>query len=118
MPNQDLKLLKDLFVAYYDARRNKRKNPDVLEFELNFEHNLFVLRDLIRQFQDIRKKEGRKPNEMLIFNILTDAKGKDFLIKYAKELKKSISAKSIIIRSSLEGGYEIKAKELNFKIKL
>ncbi len=47
-----------------------------------------ILRDLIRQFQDIRKKEGRKPNEMLIFYVAVDVKGKEFLIKYAKESEK------------------------------
>jgi len=77
-----------------------------------------ILRDLIRQIQDIRKKEGRKPSEMLEFFIATDEKGKNFIVKYAKELKKSINAKSIIIRASLEGGYETKVGELNFKIKL
>ncbi len=77
-----------------------------------------ILRDLVRQFQDVRKKEGLKPNQMAEFYIATDIKGKDFIVKFAKELKKSISAKSIIVRSALEGGYEIKTGELNFKIKL
>ncbi len=76
-----------------------------------------ILRDLIRQIQDIRKKEGRKPNEMLEFFIATDEKGKNFIVKYAKELKKSINAKSIIIRGNLEGGYDVKIGELVFLIK-
>jgi len=37
------KLLKDLFTAYYDARKNKRDNPDVLAFEIDYEKNLFRL---------------------------------------------------------------------------
>jgi isoleucyl-tRNA synthetase len=76
-----------------------------------------MLRELIRQFQDIRKKEGRKPNEMLIFYIAVNENGKNFLVKYAKEIKKSTKAKSLIIRSALEGGHEIKIDNLVLKAK-
>jgi RNA-directed DNA polymerase len=38
-------LLKDLFQAYYDARKNKRGTINALSFEMNFEKNLFELRD-------------------------------------------------------------------------
>ena len=37
------KLLADLFVAYYDARRNKRNSINALEFEINYEQNLWQL---------------------------------------------------------------------------
>lgn len=36
-------LLRDLFVAYYDARKNKRMTASALRFELDFERNIFVL---------------------------------------------------------------------------
>lgn len=36
-------LLTDLFVAYYDARRNKRNSLSQLEFELHYESNLITL---------------------------------------------------------------------------
>ena len=39
------KLLKDLFQAYYDARKNKRGTINALKFEMEFEKNLFELRD-------------------------------------------------------------------------
>ncbi len=85
-----------------------------------------ALRELARQMQDIRKKEGRKPSEMIEFYIATDEAGKNFLVKYANQIKKSVNAKSLIIRPSaspeqvpsLEGGYDIKISELNFKIKI
>ncbi len=77
-----------------------------------------MFRDLVRQMQDIRKKEGRKPNEMLEFHISTGDSGKNFLVKYAKEIKKSVSAKSLIIRSGFEGGYEIKVGGMTFLIKI
>ena len=37
------RLLTDLFVAYYDARRNKRNTINQLRFEINFESNLVKL---------------------------------------------------------------------------
>lgn len=46
-------LLKDLFQAYYGARRNKRGTINALKFEMEFEKNLFELRDelLERRYQ-------------------------------------------------------------------
>ncbi|MDP3043116.1 MAG: reverse transcriptase domain-containing protein [bacterium] len=37
----------DLFQAYYDARKNKRNKPSSLDFEINYERNLFELADEI-----------------------------------------------------------------------
>ncbi len=44
MLNKD-KLLKDLFKAYYKARKNKRKTINVARFEINMESNIFKLYD-------------------------------------------------------------------------
>jgi RNA-directed DNA polymerase len=41
------KLLEDLFRAYFDARKNKRKTISALKFELNYEAELFKLHDEI-----------------------------------------------------------------------
>ncbi|MEI8103280.1 MAG: reverse transcriptase domain-containing protein [Candidatus Moraniibacteriota bacterium] len=40
-------LIEDLFQAYYDARRHKRNTNNALRFEMNFEAELFQLRDEI-----------------------------------------------------------------------
>jgi isoleucyl-tRNA synthetase len=77
-----------------------------------------ILRDLIREMQDFRKKEGLKPGQMVEFYISTDAPGKNFLVKYAEELKKATSAKSLIIKPSLESGSDIKSGEFNFRVKI
>ena len=37
------KILKDLFVAYYDARKNKRNSKSVLSFEIDYERKLLEL---------------------------------------------------------------------------
>lgn len=39
------KLLQDLFIAYYDARKNKRNTQNQIEFEFNLETNLIKLYD-------------------------------------------------------------------------
>ncbi|NDV66414.1 reverse transcriptase domain-containing protein [Bacteroides sp. 224] len=43
MSNEGSTLLNDLFVAYYDARKNKRNTINQLRFEMNLEHNLLEL---------------------------------------------------------------------------
>ena len=45
----DRDLVKDVFRAYFDARKNKRNTNNQLEFEMNFEHNLFALASEIQQ---------------------------------------------------------------------
>ncbi len=42
-------LLKDLFQAYFDARRNKRNTSNQLAFEINYEANIF---DLYQELKD------------------------------------------------------------------
>jgi len=41
------KLLHDLFIAYYDTRRNKRNTMSALNFELDYERRLFQLHEEI-----------------------------------------------------------------------
>jgi hypothetical protein len=41
-------LINELFAAYLEARKNKRNTVNQLEFEMNFEHNLFELATDIR----------------------------------------------------------------------
>ena len=49
-------LLKDVFQAYYDARRNKRNTTSQLRFEMNLEANLVALTEDI---ESGRYKVGR-----------------------------------------------------------
>ena len=48
-PKMKKELLYDLFQAYFDARRNKRKTINALEFEVDFESKLIVLHEEICQ---------------------------------------------------------------------
>ncbi len=51
-----VKLLEDLFTAYYDARRNKRNTANQLKFELRMEDNLLRL---YHQLEERTYKVGR-----------------------------------------------------------
>lgn len=51
-----MKLLEDLFTAYYDARRNKRNTLNQLKFEINLENNILKL---YHQLKDRTYKVGR-----------------------------------------------------------
>lgn len=54
-------LLVDLIRAYYDARRNKRKKPRQIRFEINMENELVSLRDEI-----IERNYESKPSSCFI----------------------------------------------------
>ena len=62
-------ILSDLFRAYYDARRHKRKTHSQLEFELDLEHNLISL------YEQLRDRTYR-PSSSLCF-IISDPKKRE-----------------------------------------
>ena len=66
---QDFTLLQDLFRAYYDARRHKRKTHSQLEFEIDLECNLIDL------YCELRDRTYR-PSSSICF-IITDPKKRE-----------------------------------------
>jgi len=63
MTNQnDKQLLYDLFVAYYDTRRNKRQTINALQFEIEYESNLFQL------YEEIRDREYQISRSICFIN--------------------------------------------------
>ncbi len=55
MKEENDKLLHDLFLAYYDARKNKRNTTNQMKFEIDYEHNLFELyEDILARRYKIR----------------------------------------------------------------
>jgi isoleucyl-tRNA synthetase len=73
-------------------------------------------RELIRAIQDIRKKNGLNPSDVITLNIGTDASGQELINKFKSELIKTVNAKDIQIKEN--EGTEIKIDELVFKINL
>ena len=73
-------------------------------------------RELVRGIQDMRKKAGLTPSDVIILFIETDEAGKKLVEKFEKEMKKTILAKEIKLEKN--DGSEIKIDELSFKISI
>ncbi|HEY5588994.1 MAG TPA: class I tRNA ligase family protein [Candidatus Paceibacterota bacterium] len=71
-------------------------------------------RELLRAIQDIRKKNGLNPSDVIILTINTNVDGQELINKFKQELMKSTSAKEIQIKEN--DGVEIKIDEFVFKI--
>ncbi|HUC88767.1 MAG TPA: class I tRNA ligase family protein [Candidatus Paceibacterota bacterium] len=73
-------------------------------------------RELIRAVQDMRKKQGLNPNDVVTISIQTSAEGQDLINKFKSEFLKTVSAKEIQIKENQ--GTEMKIDELVFVISI
>jgi len=73
-------------------------------------------RELLRAIQDIRKKNGLNPNDIVTLEISTNVDGQEIINKFKQELMKAVSAKEIKIKEN--EGQEIKIDELVFVVYL
>ena len=73
-------------------------------------------RELSRAIQDLRKKMGLTPHDIVRLSIETSGAGRDLVQKFESELKKTTLAETIELRET--DGEEIKIEDLVFKIKL
>ncbi|MCX6754655.1 MAG: class I tRNA ligase family protein [Candidatus Nomurabacteria bacterium] len=71
-------------------------------------------RELLRAIQDIRKKNGLNPSDVIVLNIETNNDGQSLINKFKSELIKSVSAKEIQIKEN--DGVEIKIDEFVFRV--
>ena len=74
-------------------------------------------RDLLRAIQDVRKKEGLNPSDEISLTIEVDKEGKDLIIQFENDLKKTVQAREVNF-DSVSDGHEIKIDNLKFKIKV
>ncbi len=73
-------------------------------------------RELLRAVQDMRKKEGLMPSDVITLSIATDTKGEELIKEFETDFKKTVGAKEIKIGEN--DGAEVKIGELSFKIKI
>ncbi len=73
-------------------------------------------RELVRAVQDMRKKSGLTPSEVITLSIETDEAGKKLIQKFESDFKKTVLISEIKFASN--NGEEIKVDELVFKIKV
>jgi isoleucyl-tRNA synthetase len=73
-------------------------------------------RELLRALQDMRKKMGLTPDQVVNISLDTDQNGQELVKKFEKELKKTVLVNNVDFTEN-DGG-EIKIDELVFKVKI
>jgi len=73
-------------------------------------------RELVRGLQDMRKKAGLTPSDVVLFSMETNEAGRKLIQKFQSEIKKTILAKDIKFISNT--GDELKVGDLAFKISI
>jgi isoleucyl-tRNA synthetase len=76
-----------------------------------------VVRELIRNIQDLRKKAGLMPQQKIELAIETDGVGEKLIKDFENEIKKGTNTNEIKF-GSISGEEEIKMDELKFKIEI
>jgi isoleucyl-tRNA synthetase len=71
-------------------------------------------RELVRAIQDIRKKEGLTPSDIIVLVLETNEEGKKLVEKFETEIKKTVLASEIKTEGNM--GEEMKINDLVFKI--
>src|SRR5207249_4565817 len=73
-------------------------------------------RELVRAIQDMRKKQGLTPKDIIFLLVETDEKGKKLIRKFELDLKKTILASKIDFAQIT--GMEARIDDLVFKIQI
>jgi isoleucyl-tRNA synthetase len=73
-------------------------------------------RELARALQDMRKKIGLTPSDVITLTFETNETGKQLIQKFEADMKKTVLAKEL--KFSSNDGEEIKIDELDFKVKI
>jgi isoleucyl-tRNA synthetase len=79
-------------------------------------------RELVRALQDMRKKIGLTPSDVVVLSIDTNAEGQTFIRKFETGLKKTVLVSEIkFVQNdgpSAQAGEEIKVGDLVFRVKI
>jgi len=73
-------------------------------------------RELVRAIQDIRKKNGLNPSDVVTLVVGTNTEGQELINKFKSELMKAVSAKEVQIKEN--SGEIIKIGEFEFKVNM
>lgn len=115
LKDEYIEILKDELniksVVYDDTIENDVK----LDIEITRElHKEGQYRELVRAIQDMRKKEGLSPSDIITLQITTNSDGQELVSTFRSDLLKVVGAKDI--KAGENEGVEIKVDELVFKI--
>jgi isoleucyl-tRNA synthetase len=113
---------------YFDLIKDELNVKELVEnknIETNVSLNLEITaelkeegnyRELVRSMQDMRKKAGLTPSDVVSFSIETSEIGEKFIQRFESEIKKTVLAKDIKLEDN--DGEQIKIDELDFKISI
>ena len=90
-----------------------------VELDLNITEDLKQegnYRELVRAVQDMRKKMGLNPNDIVNVEIYTSKEGNDLLSKFESELIKAIGVKEIQVKEN--NGTEVNIDNISFIVNL
>ena len=76
------------------------------------------LRDLIRGLQDLRKKAGLNPGQKIVLRVQAEELAREFIKKFANEIKKTASIEKLEFNAALEDGQEISTAGFIIKAKI
>ncbi|HAE36552.1 TPA: isoleucine--tRNA ligase [Candidatus Nomurabacteria bacterium] len=118
LPKEYLEIIKDELnvkdiVLESDGEELKVELDIHITEELKQEGNY---RELVRAIQDMRKKAGLNPNDIIGLEIETSVDGQDLITKFKTELLKAVGAKEIKIKEN--SGVEVKIDVLVFTVNL
>ena len=76
------------------------------------------LRDLIRGLQDLRKKSGLNPGQKIVLYVQAEIQAREFMEKFATEIKKSAGIEKLEFNAAMEDGQEISTDDFVIKAKI
>ncbi len=99
------------YIEFINGNEQKVELDTHITEELKQEGNY---RELIRAIQDMRKKKGLSPNDIVSLSIATSVDGQEIINKFKIELLKTVGAKDLSIKEN--DGEEVKIGDLTFII--
>ena len=76
------------------------------------------LRDLLRGLQDLRKKAGLNPNQKINLLVQAEEQAREFVEKFANEIKKSTGLEKLEFNATVEDGKEISTDGFVIRVKI
>ena len=76
------------------------------------------LRELVRGLQDLRKKSGLNPGQKIVLLVQAEGHAREFMEKFAEEIKKSAGLEKLEFSAVMEGGKEISTDGFLIKAKI
>jgi len=132
--------LKKLKVKSYKVHKVKKEMLDLIKDELNVKEIIFddkilgeveldtvitpelkeegELREIVRGLQDLRKKSGLNPGQKIVLLVQADIQAREFMEKFAEEIKKSARLEKLEFNAVVEDGQEISTDGFVIKAKI